>query len=140
MIDLMAAVLAGEFSILFPIRALILGALADDADDVTRMLMAEYANECKRDEKLKDIADTLTTPRSHSTPSAGILDRVQPTRDADHTDAKQGKQVSIFVHLSCLIPSNLFEVPFSSVSLYSFLLLHSFTHIYSTYHSRFFTN
>lgn len=55
------------------------------------MLFREIANECKRDEKLKDIAASITRTRSSRTMmvrTSPALQQHQPTRDGD-----SGKQV-----------------------------------------------
>ncbi|XP_063226112.1 protein outspread isoform X2 [Bacillus rossius redtenbacheri] len=70
-----------------------------DKNDVSRrILFDDYENESKRDEKLKDIADSITRPRyrrnnqSHITVyHSSVSDRVKPTRDGEYSEEEQKK-------------------------------------------------
>ena len=72
----------------------------DDHQDARRILLDEYTNECdkQRDEKLKDIAESLTRPRyrcnNQSCSSGAILNsayQTKPTRDGECSEEEQKK-------------------------------------------------
>ncbi|PNF35189.1 hypothetical protein B7P43_G07654 [Cryptotermes secundus] len=71
-----------------------------DHHDARRILLEEYTSECdkQRDEKLKDIAESLTRPRcrrniqSHSTAAAvHPVYQTKPTRDGEYSEEEQKK-------------------------------------------------
>nr|CAD7577566.1 unnamed protein product [Timema californicum] len=67
----------------------------DQHDAARRILFDDYENESKRDEKLKDIADSLTRPRYRRSPAPAYHpsgpERVKPTRDGDCSEEEQKK-------------------------------------------------
>jgi hypothetical protein len=71
-----------------------------DHHDARRILLDEYTSECdkQRDEKLKDIAESLTRPRCRrsiqprSTAAAvHSVYQTKPTRDGDYSEEEQKK-------------------------------------------------
>nr|CAD7458542.1 unnamed protein product [Timema tahoe] len=67
----------------------------DQHDAARRILFDDYENESKRDEKLKDIADSLTRPRYRRSPAPAYHpsgpERVKPTRDGECSEEEQKK-------------------------------------------------
>lgn len=71
-----------------------------DHHDARRILLDEYTSECdkQRDEKLKDIAESLTRPRCHRSSqsrstAAGVnsVYQTKPTRDGECSEEEQKK-------------------------------------------------
>lgn len=71
-----------------------------DQHDARRILLDEYTNECdkQRDEKLKDIAESLTRPRCRRnnqscSPAAAVnsVYQTKPTRDGECSEEEQKK-------------------------------------------------
>ncbi|GLG98461.1 Uncharacterized protein GBIM_05111 [Gryllus bimaculatus] len=66
-------------------------------NDVARRILFDYEDESKRDEKLKDIADSITRPRFRRHQGIGyhrgLAGVVKPTRDSDCSEEDQKKNI-----------------------------------------------
>jgi hypothetical protein len=67
-----------------------------DQHDARRILLDEFTSECdkQRDEKLKDIAESLTRPRcrrNNQSRSSAAVYQTKPTRDGECSEEEQKK-------------------------------------------------